>query len=127
LAAEASSKMQKYLKLLNFRLDVVVKDVCGLTGLTIIEDICKGNLDPNKLAEHRHYNCKKSKEEIAKALKGNNRKDYLFGLKQEYESYLFFQNKIADCDKQIDCFMRTQIGLDPSKKNLKPQTRSISG
>jgi transposase len=71
------------------------------------------------LAEHRHYNCKKSKEEIAKALKGNNRKDYLFGLKQEYESYLFFQNKIADCDKQIDGFMRTQIGLDPSKKKLK--------
>jgi len=119
MAAEASSKMQKYLKLLNFRLDVVVKDVCGLTGLTIIEDICKGNLDPNKLAEHRHYNCKKSKEEIAKALKGNNRKDYLFGLKQEYESYLFFQKKIADCDKQIDCFMRTQIGLNPSKKKLK--------
>jgi hypothetical protein len=126
-AAEASSKMQKYLKLLNFRLDVVVKDVCGLTGLAIIDDICKGNLDPNKLAEHRHYNCKKSKEEIAKALKGNNRKDYLFGLKQEYESYLFFQNKIVDCDKQIDGFMRAQIGLDPSKKNLKPQIRSISG
>ena len=127
MSAEASSKMQKYLKLLNFRLDVVVKDVCGLTGLAIIEDICKGNLDPNKLAEHRHYNCKKSKEEIAKALKGNNRKDYLFGLKQEYESYLFFQSKITDCDKQIDDFMRGQINIDPVKKNYRPQRRNISG
>ncbi len=27
--------MQKYLKFLNFRLDIVVKDVCGLTGLKI--------------------------------------------------------------------------------------------
>lgn len=44
LAAEASHKMQKYLRLLNFRLDVVVKDVCGLTGLAIIDDICKGPL-----------------------------------------------------------------------------------
>jgi len=60
--------MQKYLKFLNIRLDVVAKDVCGLTGLTIIEDICKGNLDPDKLAEHRHYNCKKTKEKITKAL-----------------------------------------------------------
>ena len=51
---EATHKMQKYLKLLNFRLDVVVRDVCGLTGLAIIADICKGNLDPHKLAEHRH-------------------------------------------------------------------------
>ena len=65
-AASTTHKMQKYLKFLNFRLDVVVKDICGLTGLAIIGDICKGNLDPNELAKHRHYNCKKSTEEIAK-------------------------------------------------------------
>lgn len=46
LAAEASHKMQKYLKILNFRLDVVVRDICGLTGMAIITDICKGNLNP---------------------------------------------------------------------------------
>lgn len=127
LAAEASSKIQKYLKLLNFRLDVVVRDVCGLTGMAIIADICNGNLDPKRLAEHRHYNCKKSKEEIAKALKGNNREDYLFGLKQEYESYLFFQSKIDDCDKLIELFMKSQIGSDSTKKNFRPQIRSIKG
>lgn len=118
LAAEASHKMQKYLKLLNFRLDVVVNDICGLTGLTIIADICKGNLDPQKLAEHRHSNCRKSKEEIAKALKGNNRADFLFGLRQEYESYLFFQKKIDACDVQINSFLKTQINTDPNKKKL---------
>lgn len=37
LAAEATHKMQKYLKILNFRLDVVVRDICGLTGMTIME------------------------------------------------------------------------------------------
>lgn len=120
LSVEATHKMQKYLKLLNFRLDVVVKDVCGLTGIAIIADICKGNLDPQKLAAHRHFNCRKSEAEIAKALKGNNRKDYLFGLKQEYDSYLFFQQKIADCDKQINSFLKVQINTDPVKKNFQP-------
>lgn len=124
MAAEASSKMQKYLKLLNFRLDVVVKDVCGLTGLAIIADICKGNLDPYSLSGHRHYNCKKSKDEIAKALKGNNRADYLFGLKQEYESYLFIKCKISDCDSQIEKFMREQINDDPQKKNYIPRRKN---
>ena len=33
-AADTSRKMQKYLRLLNLRLDVVVKDVTGLTGGT---------------------------------------------------------------------------------------------
>ncbi len=32
-ATDTSRKMQKYLRLLNLRLDVVVKDICGLTGL----------------------------------------------------------------------------------------------
>ena len=105
-----------YLRLLNFRLDVVVKDICGLTGLAIIADICKGNLDPISLAKHRNGNCKKSEEEIAKALKGNNRTDFLFGLKQEYESYLFYQKQIESCDKQINSFLKQQINTDPQKK-----------
>ena len=118
-ASTTSRKMQKYLKFLNFRLDVVVKDVCGLTGLKIIEDICKGNLDPLELAKHRHYNCRKSEEEIAKALHGNNREDFLFGLKQEFDTYKFYQKKINACDKQIDRFIKEELKKDPSKKKLK--------
>jgi transposase len=124
LASGATHKMQKYLRLLNFRLDIVVRDICGLTGLSIIEDICKGNLDPEELSEHRHGNCRKPKEEIAKALKGNNRQDYLFGLKQEFESFQFYQKKIAECDKQITLFLKNQINTDPYKKNLKTSDKS---
>ena len=119
LAAEATHKMQKYLKLLNFRLDVVVRDVCGLTGMAIIKGICEGNLDPASLAKNRHYNCRKSEEEIAKALKGNNREDYLFGLRQEFECYNFYQKKIAECEKMINQFLRTQINTTPEKRKLK--------
>jgi transposase len=118
LAVEATHKMQKYLKLLNFRLDVVVRDVCGLTGLKIIEDICKGNLDAAALAQHRHFNCRKSEAEIAKALKGNNRKDYLFGLRQEFDAYQFLQNKIMECERQISSFLQQQINTSPEKKKL---------
>ena len=119
LAASATHKMQKHLKLLNFRLDVVVKDVCGLTGMKIIEDICKGNLDPDSLAEHRHYNCRKPKEEIARALHGNNRTDYLFGLQQEFEAYKFFQKKIADCDKKIEYFIKQELKQHPERGKMK--------
>jgi transposase len=118
-AAGASRKMQKYLKFLNFRLDVVVKDVCGLTGLTIIEDICKGNLDPQSLAEHRHYNCRKSKEEIAKALHGNNREDFLFGLEIEFKNYQFFQKQIKECEKKIDQFIKSELKKHPERLKLK--------
>lgn len=115
----ASRKMQKYLKFLNFRLDVVVNDVCGLTGLKIIEDICKGNLDPIKLAKHRHFTCKKPEEEIAKALHGNNRQDFLFGLKQEYEIYKFHQKQLTQCDKEIEKALKIFLNKHPEQKKLK--------
>ncbi|WP_226332543.1 IS110 family RNA-guided transposase [Echinicola marina] len=101
-AASASKKMQKYLRLLNFRLDVVVRDICGLTGLLIIRAICEGETNPQKLASLRHGNCRKSEEDIAKALQSNGRKDYLFALKQELETYDQTQEKIARCDKEIE-------------------------
>lgn len=109
LAAQASSRMQKFLKLLNIRLDVVVSDVCGLTGMRIIEDIVSGNLDPVLLAKHRHYNCKKSEEEIAKALNGNNRSDYLFGLRQDYDLYHNYQRKVLECEEQIKIILDNHI------------------
>jgi len=115
-AARTSKKMQKYLRLLNLRLDVVVNDICGITGLSIIHSICQGEVSGEKLAELRNGNCKKSADEIARALQTNGRKDYLFALAQEYEMYLFFQNKIKLCDIEIEETMTEQINNDDDKK-----------
>ena len=116
LAASTSKKMQKYLRLMNFRLDVVVKDICGLTGLLIIRSICEGEVDPAKLASLRHGNCRKSEEEIARALQGNGRRDYLFALQQELETYDHLQNKIEQCDLEIDKMLEQIINSDDNKR-----------
>lgn len=115
-SASTSKKMQKYLRLLNFRLDVVVNDICGLTGLLIIRAICEGETNPQKLASLRHGNCRKSESEIALALQSNGRKDYLFALKQELENYDHLQNKIAECDKMIEQMLNEIINNDDNKK-----------
>ena len=108
-AADASRKMQKYLRLLNLRLDVVVNDITGVTGLKIIEAICKGETNPEKLAAFRNGNCKKSEQEIAKALQTNSRKDYLFALNQEYQMYLNLQSKIKECDHEIEIMLKEMV------------------
>lgn len=129
--ADTSHKMQKYLKWLNFRLDVVVRDVTGLTGIKIISAICNGDLDPVSLAKHRHYNCRKSEDEIAKALVSNERKDYLFGLKQEYSRYQFYKTMITECDTEIANFLQIFIESKedvvddlPEKKPYKRQNKN---
>jgi transposase len=80
-SAMTTQKMQQYLRLLNLRLDLAVKDVCGLTGMSIMEAICQGETNPQTLAALRHGGCHKSEEEIAKALQSNGRKDYLLKLR----------------------------------------------
>jgi transposase len=123
-AASASKKMQKYLRLLNLRLDVVVKDICGLTGLNIIKAICQGEMDATKLASLRHGNCHKTEQEIAKALHSNGRKDYLFALNQELEMYEVFHSKIVQCDCEIEKMLSQIIDNDDNKRqhHLEPKT-----
>jgi transposase len=123
-AASTSKKMQKYLRLLNLRLDVVVNDICGLTGLKIIRAICSGESDATKLAAMRHYNCRKSEEEIAKALHSNGREDYLFALKQELETYDYLQEKIEQCDKEIEKKLNEIIDKDENKKQHYIESKS---
>lgn len=129
--ADCSHKLQKFLKYLNFRLDVVVRDIGGQTGLKIIEAICKGNLEPKFLASLRHFNCRKSEEEIAKALVSNKREDYLFGLKQEFARYQFYTELIEGCDQEISGYLNQVISekeevVDdvPDKKPHKRQNKN---
>jgi len=122
-AADTTRRMQKYLRLLNLRLDIVVKDITGLTGLAIIEAICKGETNAEALSSHRHGNCRKSKEEIEKSLQSNGRQDYLFALQQEFEMYKMLQKKITECDAAINNLLIEQISNDENKKRLKAEKK----
>ncbi|MCG6191564.1 hypothetical protein [Maribellus maritimus] len=57
-------KVQKYLRLMNMRLDVVVNDIVGLTGTKIINAFIKGETKGIELAKYRHYNCRNPEKEI---------------------------------------------------------------
>ena len=109
-------KMQKYLRLMNLRLDVVVNDIVGLTGQKIIKDFISGEKSGIELAKHRHYNIQKSEEEISKALQYNGREDYYFALKQEWKTYLHLQKQIDETDKEIKKLLKKIIRNDENKK-----------
>jgi transposase len=120
-------RVQKYLRLMNMRLEVVVRDIAGLTGTAIIEAFLSGQHSGEGLARLRHFNCKKSENEIAKALQYNGRNDYLFALSQEWDSYKHLQQQIKDTDRQINLLLKNIIDKDDHKKqhiaNKKPHKR----
>lgn len=116
--SDSLRKMQQYLRLLNVRLDVVVNDIAGLTGMSIIEAVCNGITDPQELALLRNHNCKKPVEEFVKALQSNKRTDYLFCLQQELALYKTYRTQIATCDESIKKLLEENIHKDDDKKKL---------
>ncbi len=134
-AASCTKRMQKFLRLMNMRLDVVVNDINGLTGQQIIAAFIAGETKGEALAKFRNHNCKKSEAEIAKALQYNGRKDYLFALQQEDASHKHLQQQIVATDAEITKLLATIIDKDNNKKQhiatAKPHKRknknSITG
>lgn len=94
--------MQKALLQMNIQLSQAVSDVTGVTGQKIIRAILSGVRDPQILAAEREPGCKKSEEEIAKALTGTWREEHLFVLKQAVALYDFYSEQIRECDEEIE-------------------------
>jgi len=94
--------MQKALLQMNVQLSQAVSDVTGVTGQTILRAIVTGVRDPQTLAAMREAGCKKSEEEIGKALTGTWREEHLFILKQALALFDFYTEQIQACDEEIE-------------------------
>ncbi len=94
--------IQKALEQMNIKLNRVIRDITGDTGMKIIRAILAGERKPKKLAQLRNSRCKNDVKTIAKALHGNWRSEHLFALQQSVELFDFYQKQIADCDFKIE-------------------------
>lgn len=116
--------VQKALTLMNVRLDTVISDVTGLTGMAIIRDILSGNQDPEALAAHRDRRCRASEEEIAAALTGNYRAEHVFVLRQAVETYDFILEQVYACDQQIERVLGVLAERCPEPSDPLPEPRT---
>jgi hypothetical protein len=99
-------RMQKALTQMNLQLANVLSDISGKSGQAIIHAILQGERDPHELAALCSYNVKASEEEIAGSLEGNWQEDLLFLLRQEQAGYEFCQKQMAECDAQLQQYLR---------------------
>jgi transposase len=102
------NKMQKALRLMNFRLDVAISDIVGVSGIRIIKAILEGETSGEKLAQYCDNRVKKSKEEIADALQGKINPELLHELSDCYDIYLYIQEKIKKNSLRINAILENQ-------------------
>ena len=94
--------MQKALTQMNLKLQHVISNITGKTGMDIIEAIVAGERDPWKLAQFRRPGMKADAATIARSLQGHWREEHIFELTQALELYRFYHDKIAECDREIE-------------------------
>ncbi len=117
------NKIEKSLRLMNVRLDVVLRDVTGKSGLSIIQAILNGERDVRQLAALADIRVKKSFEEIADSLQGNWRSELLFELQACFNFYKYYEQALSECDKVIE---RKLIDYVPTLESA-PEIKSKSG
>ena len=92
--------MQKALTQMNVKLQHVISNITGQTGMAIIEAIVSGERDPRQLARLRDPRIRADEETIAKSLQGHWREEHIFELTQALELYRFYHDKVVECDRQ---------------------------
>jgi transposase len=93
--------MHKSLDQMNLQIHHVISDITGVTGLAIVDAIVAGESDPQTLAKLRDHRIKASIETVRKSLVGEYRREHIFTLKQSQTAYRYYQQLIADCDREI--------------------------
>ena len=117
--------MQKALTQMNIKLQHVISNITGRTGMKIIEAIVEGERDPHRLAQFRHPSMKADEKEIAESLRGHWREEHIFELTQALELYRTYQRKIGECDQEIEAQLgrfddRSDGGTLTERRGTKP-------
>src|SRR5438093_6827264 len=100
---------------MNLQIHHVISDITGVTGLAIVDAIVAGETNPEELAKLRNHRIKASLETVRKSLVGDYRPEHIFTLKQSLTAYRYYQQLIADCDREIqERIERFKKHADPS-------------
>ena len=123
-AGIALKEMQRALSLMNLKLQHVLADIGGTTGLRIIEAILGGERDALTLATLRDHRCKSDEATIAKSLRGTWRPEHIFLLRQAHTDYRHHHAAITACDTELNALIARLPSLGSDDQTLTPKRPS---
>lgn len=121
MAATHVQHMHKALTLMNLKVQHVISQLQGVSGLRMMRAIVQGERNPDSLAilcDKRILKTKRHK--IIASLKGNFKAEHIFTLKQALAAYDFYQDRIAECDKQIEALLQEHTDTMPTPPQITP-------
>lgn len=124
MAGSHEQHMQKALDRMNLKIHEVLSDLTGMSGLKMVEAILAGERNPVALLALCDPQVQKNKAgRLRAALEGNWKAEHLFALRQAYELWKCYQEKIAECDREIEKILKEIAGPDDPKNPPPPATK----
>ena len=121
MASSHIQHMHKALTLMNIKVQNVIAQLHGVSGLRILRAIVQGERNPQQLAELCESSILKSKRDrVVASLNGNFKAEHCFTLKQALSAYDFYQQQIAECDKQIEALLNDHTDDLPTPPTITP-------
>jgi len=121
MASSHIQHMHKALTLMNIKVQNVISQVHGVSGMRIITAIVMGERNPERLADLCESSILKTKrEKVIASLKGNFKAEHIFALKQALSAYDFYQKQITECDQQIESLLKQHTDDLPTPSKTTP-------
>lgn len=97
-----TQRIQKVLEDGNIKLRSVLVDVVGKSGRAILEAIVAGESDPHRLASLAHRRIKRSREELAEALRGQVTEHHRFLLRLHLQAYDDLERAVREVEARLE-------------------------
>jgi len=124
LAASHEQHMQKALERMNLKIHDVISDLTGMSGLKMVQAMIQGERNPVALLAVCDAQVRKNKaERLRAALEGTWKEEHLFALRQAYELWQIYQQKIGECDQAIEKVLQEISGPEDPAKPAPPATK----
>ncbi|MDE3066627.1 MAG: IS110 family transposase [Verrucomicrobiota bacterium] len=113
-AAAQVQKMQQALERMNIKFHDVISDLTGVSGLKVVRAILAGERRPGELLALCDEQIRKKKSErVKESLRGCWKAEQLFALRQALELWETYQQKVADCDRELEKLLQAMAGPTP--------------
>jgi len=121
MAGSHEQHMQKALDRMNLKIHEVISDLTGVSGLKMVEAILAGQRNPVALLAVCDPQVQKNKAgRLRAALEGSWKDEHLFALRQAYELWQTYRQKIAECDRAIEGVLREMVGPEDPQAPAPP-------
>jgi transposase len=108
--SDTLNRIHKVLTQMNIKVQHIISDIEGVTGLQIVRRIAAGTTTPEKILEGLNiHKLKASKEDLEKSLTGVYKPWYIKVLKQHLTAYYFYKKQMLEYETEIEATLKTLL------------------